>query len=64
MNCPKCGLQPLIQKNEVTKVVKFRVVTYENEVSKCDQCDYEFFTPKQLDMNNESLKKAYQKMIN
>lgn len=65
MLCPKCDSDKLVNHtNEVTTKVKFRIVTYMKEKTMCVDCKTEWETPKQLDTNSMSLKKAYQNAVN
>lgn len=65
MVCPKCDNKELIvNKRERKTNIKFRVLTYNQENTICGNCKFEFFTPKQLDNNSASLKKAYLEMVN
>lgn len=65
LKCPKCLSDKLIkQKDDTTTKVKFRIVTYMEEKTICENCKIISFTPEQLDINNSSLKRAYKNALN
>lgn len=61
--CPICGQIVKLTSEEVTRKYKNKELVIEEYFYKCENCNYEFTTTEVDEINIETTKQSYQKML-